>query len=299
MTPALQRIARRQSGCLTRQQALQSGVPAERIKGYLMDGEWIELMGDVLIVAGAPVTEAMKAWTGVLAIGQPVRLAGQTAARWLNLEQATVATRPQFQVPNNRRPRDIAGLDVRRVTPENWTIVWVRGLPVSPASTAIRDMAAFVGPERLRDVVQHALRRRTVTFEALTSSLGRGQPGARRLRDVLEEVGPGFHSKWERVLHRALLKRGVQMKPQTEVVAPDGRKAFIDLGIEELRYGVEIDGFLNHMARFAADRRRSRLLAVELEWTIAPYAVEELAAHLDDIADEVVAEVRRRRRRAA
>ena len=44
---------------------------------------------------------------------------------------------------------------------------------------------------------------------------------------------------------------------------------------------MEIDGFLNHMARFARDRRRARMLATECEWTIAPYAVEEVAKDLE------------------
>jgi very-short-patch-repair endonuclease len=299
MTPELRAVARRQAGCFTHRQALQCGVPPARVNAYLADGEWLHVLGEVLIVAGAPVTEAMKAWTGVLAIGQPVRLAGRTAARWLNLERAPLADMPQFQVPNNRRPRDVAGLDVGRVTPANWSVVWARGLPVAPIPTVIRDMAATGSHDLVRDVVQHALRRRRVSFEALAGSLGRGHPGARLLRGVLEEVGPGFQVKWERILHRALLRRGVRMRPQTPIEAPDGRKAFIDLGIEALKYGVEIDGFLNHMARFAADRRRFRMVAVECGWIIAPYAVEEIADHLDAVADEIAAEVQRRQRRAA
>lgn len=101
------------------------------------------------------------------------------------------------------------------------------------------------------------------------------------------------------MVYRAVAKRGVRLKPQARVVAPDGREAFIDLGIEELKYGVEIDGFLNHMARFARDRRRARMLATECEWTIAPYAVEEAAKDLDGVADDIVATVRRLQRRRA
>ena len=252
-------------------------------------------MGDVFIVAGAPVTETMKAWTGVLAVGQPVALAGATAGRWIGLDQVLEPLKPQLAVPNNRRPRDIAGLEVRRVVPEAWSVRWWRGLPVTPIPVTIRDVADMTEYDRLRDVVQHALRRRRVSFAALAATLGRGRPGSRALRQVLEEVGPGFQVKWEGMLHRALLKRGVRMRPQTPVRAADGRRAFIDLGDEELKYGVEIDGFLNHMARFAADRRRMRMVAVECGWTIAQYAVEEIAASLDAVADEIAAEARRRR----
>jgi hypothetical protein len=53
------------------------------------------------------------------------------------------------------------------------------------------------------------------------------------------------------------------------------------------------------MARFKAERRRARMLAVELDWKIAPYAVEEIATKLDAVADEIAAFVRALRRRAA
>jgi len=161
----------------------------------------------------------------------------------------------------------------------------------------IRDIGADVHRDVLRDVVQHALRRRQVGFDALMRTLGRGRPGSALLREILVEVGPGFQVKWERMVHRAVAARGIRLKPQAKVVAPDGRKAFIDLGIEELKYGVEIDGFLNHMARFAKDRRRARMLATECEWTIAPYAVEEVATDLAGVADDIVATVRRLERR--
>lgn len=59
-------------------------------------------MGDVLIVAGAPVTERMKSWTAVLAAGGDVALAAQTAGREFGLEQ----------VPARRRTACIAAEEV-------------------------------------------------------------------------------------------------------------------------------------------------------------------------------------------
>lgn len=180
-----------------------------------------------------------------------------------------------------------------------WAVEWCRGLPVRPIAVIVRDIAVEIGYGRLRDVVQHALRRRRVSFAELSVTLGRGLPGSAKLRAVLEEVGPGYQVKWERILHRALLKRGIRMKPQTKVEAPDGRAAYLDLGIAALLFGVEIDGFLNHMARFADDRRRARMLALEMDWTLAPFAVEEIADRLDAVVDEIERYVRRLERRAA
>jgi len=295
----LAQIARRQCGAFTRKQALQCGVSSADIDRRVFAGEWIHVMNDVLVAATTPVTAGLQAWTGVLAIGQPVALSGRFAGRYTGLERAPVAPGPEFVIPANRRSRNLPGLRVERVVSSRWSVVWWRGLPVVPTPMMIRQIAAHSTSDVTRDVVHHALRRRQVTLHELIAQLGRGLSGATRLRDVLEEVAPGYQVMWERRLHRALLKAGVRLKPQTKVVAPDGRTAYLDLGDEELRFGVEIDGFLNHMARFAADRKRTRLLAVELEWTIAQYAVEELAASMDRVVAEIVAYERLLRSRAA
>jgi very-short-patch-repair endonuclease len=269
---------------------------AHESERHILDGLWLPVMGDVLIVAGAPVTERMKSWTAVLAAGGDVALAAQTAGREFGLEQVPEPIRPQIVIPNHR-DLELPGIDIHRVVPARWSVEWRRGLPLTPMPLTVRDIGATVHRDVLRDVVQHALRRRQVSFDALMRTLGRGRPGSAALRKILEEVGPGFQVKWERMVYRAVAVRGIRLKPQAKVVAPDGRTAFIDLGIEDLRYGVEIDGFLNHMARFARDRRRARMLATECEWTIAPYAVEEVAKDLAGVADDIVATIRRIQRR--
>jgi very-short-patch-repair endonuclease len=268
------------------------GISSHDVERYIVDGLWLPVMGDVLIVAGAPVTERMKSWTAVLAAGGDVALAAQTAGREFGLERVPEPAKPQIVIPNNR-DLELPDIDIHRVVPARWQVIWRRGLPLTPTALTIRDIGADVRRDVLRDVVQHALRRRQVGFDALMRTLGRGRPGSALLRAVLEEVGPGFQVKWERMVYRAVAARGVRLKPQARVVAPDGREAFIDLGIEELRFGVEIDGFLNHMARFAGDRRRARMLAFECDWTIAPFATEEIAKDLAGVADEIVRHVRR------
>lgn len=299
MTPQLRRIARRQGGCFTRQQALDLGVAPREVQRHLITGEWVVVLGDVLACAGTPVTEQMRAWSAVLAVGHPVALTGRSSALHHGLERVTTPVTPTLVVPNWRTPAGQGPLEVRRVVARQFHVVWRGGLPLLPVATTIRDLAADVDAETLRDIVQHALRRRRTSFEALTCALGRGLQGSTALRAVLEEVGPGFQVKWERLLHRAVLEEGVRMQPQTLVEAPDGRRAYLDLGIAALRFGVEIDGFLNHMARFAADRRRARMLALELDWKIAPYAVEELARDLTGVARDIARHVRKLQRLAA
>ena len=276
----------------TLRQTLQAGISRAEAHRYVLTGHWQHIANDVLMAATTPVTPLLKAWTGVLAIGQPVALSGRFAALFAGLERAPQLWTPEFVVPDNRHPRGLPGMVVHRVRADSWAVQWRSGLPLVPVPMMIRQIAGGSTHDVARDVVQHALRRRQVTHEQLVEQLGRGRSGAAALRRVLEEVAPGYQVLWERRLHRALLKAGVRLKPQTEVVAPDGRTAFLDLGDERLHFGVEIDGFLNHMARFASDRRRARMLAVELDWTIAQYAVEELAVSMDRAVAEIVSYVR-------
>jgi hypothetical protein len=293
MNPSLRRIAESQAGAFTREQARRCGMTDHAISTRILDRDWIPVMADVLICAGAPVTAAMKAWTGVLAIGHPVAVAGGMAASWLELERAPRSWTPEFVVPGDRRFGRLPGLLVRRVEPADWRTVWHRQLPVTPVAVTIRDLAARLPSGEVRDIAQHALRRRRVTMAELQRCLGRGRSGSAAMRRILEELAPGFHVTWERLLHRALAEAGVVMTPQVPVRAPDGRVAYLDLGRVELRFGVEIDGFINHMARFAADRRRARMLALELDWVIANVAVEELEDDLAGVVAEIVAYVRR------
>jgi very-short-patch-repair endonuclease len=235
----------------------------------------------------------MTAWAAALHAGPPVALAELTAARWLDLHRAPQPLRPQLVVPNNRHPEPVPWADIRRVAASRWRVRCVRDLEVTTPAVTIRDVAAYLPRHEVRDIVQHALRRRQVSIAALDRETGPGLAGSRMLRSVLDEVRPGYQVRWERDLHRALLGMGVRMTPQVKVEAPDGRTAYIDLGIARLRFGVEIDGFVVHMDRFEDDRRRGRMLAVELGWRIATFTSTEVATRLDAVAREVVAHVRR------
>src|SRR3954452_4648859 len=105
-------------------------------------------------------------------------------------------------------------------------------------------------------MVTPALLRRIVAFSVLSTQLGRGWPGAASLRDVLLEVAPGYQVVWEGVLHRALDAAGLFLEPQVRVPLSDGKDVVLDLGSRRLRFGVEVDGLVSHLERFASDRQR-------------------------------------------
>jgi very-short-patch-repair endonuclease len=195
---------------------------------------------------------------------------------------------PDLVVPESRRADGLwAPARVRRMLPSRFEFVHVRGLPVTPPALTLRELGMVIPRGWLYDMVTHAMRRRIVTLSGLSTQLGRGWPGAAALREVLNGVAPGYQVVWEGVLHRALEAAGLPMEPQVEVPLGNGRTAILDLGNRRLRFGVEVDGVLSHLERFAADRRRDRGIR-RVAWQIEHVAAQEVADDLDGVVQEIL-----------
>ena len=108
---------------------------------------------------------------------------------------------------------------------------------------------------RLRELVQALILERRTTLNRLSDVMGRGLRGSAALRRVLREVDPALQSYWEALLFRRLRRAGLQPEAQIRLDAA-GRRCYLDLGFRDIRLGIEVDGFLPHMRRFADDRRR-------------------------------------------
>lgn len=263
---------------------------AGEIERRLLEADWVVIQPDVYACAGTPLTHEAHSWAGVLALGPRVALGRRSAAWLLRLDRAPVPLdeQPDLVVPETRRAdRLYPPAQVRRMLPSRFMLVQVRGLPVTPPQLTLRELGMSIPRDWLYDMVTHALRRRIVTFSGLSTQLGRGWPGAAALREVLNNLAPGYQVVWEGILHRALEAGGLPMEPQIEVLLGNGRKAVLDLGNKRLRFGVEIDGILSHLDRFAADRQRDRGLR-RVAWQIEHVAATEVANDLDGVVREIL-----------
>ena len=289
----LRSIARSQGGVFTCDQAIRCGVLAGDIARRRLEGEWLEVQPDVLAFAGTPLTEQLFAWAGVLAVGPPVALGGLWAARFLKLDRAPEVDmrRPRLVIPISRRCERVHDVDLER-SRLPLAIRTVDRLPVLAPERALRQLAASQPLGRVRDMAHHALRRRTMTLTGMAAELGRGRHGAGKLRAVLEEVAPGYQVVWEGRLHSALRELGLELDPQAPVRVANGTR-YVDLGNAALRFGVEVDGLIAHLDRFADDRRRDREL-LQAGWLIIHVAVSELVENLDAVAGDVAAAYFRR-----
>lgn len=269
---------------------MRCGMSRREVDARLLSGDWLVVQPDVFACAGTPLTHAAQAWAAVLAVRPPVALARRSAAAFLGLDRAPVPDEaPELVVPRPRRDDQLrAPARVRRMVPRVFGITSVRGMPVTTAALTLRELGPVLPRDWVRDMVQHALRRRRVTFSALAGQLGRGLPGAAALRDVLEEVAPGYQVVWEGVLHRALAAAGVHLEPQVQVQLPGGGSAFVDLGCRRRRFAVEVDGLVSHLDRFTQDRQRGRQLVLA-GWVVVHVSVAELTGDLDRVVREIAA----------
>lgn len=168
-----------------------------------------------------------------------------------------------------RRPRP--GVAVRSERIREDEITRRDGLAVSTPARAALDLGRHL--DRLEAVIHlDALAAATGVTPATVLTLGGRYPGARgirRARDIVPLIDPGAQSPRESWLRLLLIDAGFP-RPQTQIRVSDGAlTAFVDMGWEDLRIGVEYDGeqHLSDRRQYVTDIGRHEMLT-SLEWWI-------------------------------
>lgn len=276
---AVERLAERQHGAVSRAQVLERGLRARRIRTLVDSGRWRRVAPGVYLFPGAPDTWERRLWVAHLHAGPESVVSHRSATRLERL--GPIEGDPvDLLVPPGAR----AGIDgVRRfrVTDlEPQHVTTLRGLPVTRPARTIVDLASVVGATRLGAVVEHSVVERRCTIEQIATTLDdlrrHGKPGVRRLCDVLDELGPGEipRSELERMLDAALALTDLPT-PRHEYPLPSrvGMEGFVDRCWPEARLIVEADGRRWHTrrAQFARDQDR------DLEAARSGYLTQRLA----------------------
>ena len=137
-------------------------------------------------------------------------------------------------------------------------IVEADGLRLSSPQLTVLDLIPILGGT----VIDEALRRGTVTLKQLWSALEltpRRKNNAMR-RALLEDSRDAPWSEAERLLHRYVRRGEYPWRYITNfpVRLSDGRRAYLDLALPELRLYFEADGYRYHGSREAFERDRDR-----------------------------------------
>ena len=273
------RVAARQWGVLTRQQALKAGLTRNQIAYRVQTGQWLQPVRGVFVVAGVPRSWEQSLTIASLAGPADTAASHLSAAALFGLSKAPEV--PQVTIPSRASGR-FKGAEIFRgpVGPSD-TCIRRKLRSTNPTRTVVDCAAAgLVGGEALWDLVDSALCKKLMQPSRLVRASGRAweeSRGTRRVHlEALERTldvwrsGAPAGSPPEARLQRKLIEWGFpRAERQVEVFDEDGKfVARADVGIRELKILFEYDSDEHHGPRFwlADDARRERI--EELGWTV-------------------------------
>jgi hypothetical protein len=273
------RVAARQWGALTRQQALDAGLTRNQIAYRVQTGQWSQPARSVFVVAGVPVSWEQQLMIACLA-GPPHTAASHLSAAAL-FGLAKPPEVPQVTIPRRASGR-FKGSDTYRGPVGSAETCIRRQIRCTKPTRTVVDCAAagLVEGEALWDLVDSALCRKLMQPSRIVGASGRAweaSRGARRLGlEQLERAldvwrsGAPAGSAPEARLQRKLIEWGFpRAERQVEIFDDNGKfVARADVGIRELKILFEYDSDEHHGPRFwlADDARRERI--EELGWTV-------------------------------
>lgn len=167
------------------------------------------------------------------------------------------------------------------------------GLPVVPIEQCFIDVATTLSLPQLETFFDAAVSTR-VPWKSIARQCDKMKRmhGIPAVREQLRTCCPRTLSEPERLVARALSARCFRLEINGRV-----GKYYGDLMCRRARVIVEIDGREFHIAPavFNNDRRRQNALVLD-DWLVLRYSAATAMAHLDEVVDEIIAVVRRRRR---
>jgi very-short-patch-repair endonuclease len=276
----LHRIAVRQRGLFTRDQARECGFSADQIQRRLRNRSWQQVWGPVFAFAGLATTQAVRDRAVQLGVPGSV-LAGPSAARLWELEVDSWTT----YLATPRRLRNAVGVRLLHQPVAQLDRVLFHGVPVTSRERTIFDCLYLLPEDDALDLLDRALQQRWTTVpdvaQRCTAFVGRrGVPQVVRL--MRQAVG-GSRFAAERRCARLLDRAGITGWQVNAAIHGAGGATYIgDVVFRQARLIVEIDGWAFHTTpeRFQADRARQNRLIVD-GWTVLRFTWRDLTERAD------------------
>jgi hypothetical protein len=253
---AIERVLRRQSGVVSRSQALSSGADPTWVARRLRRREWVVLHDGVYVDHTGEPTRRQREWAALLLHPGSV-LAGRSALVAHGLDLRLRPRDPvELAIPHGRAPRPRPGMVVvqlrgfeaavlPRTSPPRLRVEHAAVLVASRASS--EDAAVAVLADVLREGLTTPWR-----LEAVLDELSR-LPRRALLREVVTEVERGAESPLERRYLRDVERRHALPRGDRQVlVRTGGGHRLRDVRYPAYRTIIELDGRLGHTA--ALDR---------------------------------------------
>ena len=269
------RVAANQQGLLTTSDARACGLGQREVTHRLRTGRWIGIHRGVYLVGGAPMSPAVTRRAAVLAVGEQASCSHQTAASIWGLRIPVDETCIHVLAPYER-VASFNHVKLHRTTAfYDDDLTRVGGLAVTSVERTIVDTAALVGPRRLEQVIDAALRQKLLDLTRLQKCVARLGAGPNRrtapVHRALADRVPGYKpgdSDLESDVLRLIREWRLPLPVQNYRLVLDGIRFHLDLAWPRERVTVELDSWEYHRGRqaFDDDRRRSNLLVAH-RWT--------------------------------
>ena len=264
----LRYLAQRQSGIVSRSQALRAGLSTDKIKFRLRSGRWCLMHRGVYVTfTGAPGRSAWL-WAAVLSAGPGAALSYETAAELHRLAD-TPAETIHVTVPHDRRISAVEGVSLHR---SDRVVEAVQGNAYPPRTRVeetVLDLAQAANS--FDDVCGWVTRAiaRNLTDETRLRQAMIARPRLRwraDLHELIVAAAGGDHSVLEFRYHRDVERAHGLPESSRQVLftRADGRRGFRDRVYEKYGVVVELDGRLAHPAENQwKDKARDNAAAAE------------------------------------
>lgn len=282
-------LAEKQSGAISRDQALDCGMTPTSIADRVRSGRWHLVHPSVYRVAGAPVTEALLITAAWLWADEGF-VSHRSAARLYELDGISAPSRIELSTYTGKSR---SGLLVHRLQAHDRPALRViGGITVSLPERTLFELAGVIPLHTAGLALDDALRKRLTTLDRVwlewESRGKRGRRGTKNLRILLmarDDREGLLRSRLEAKMLR-ILKRIRPYEAVPNFVIRDGtRVVFIDFAYPALKVGIETHGAAWHAGeeRWKRDLRRDRWLK-GLGWTVLYFSWDDV--HLEPRAVE-------------
>lgn len=302
---ALDRVAARRFGLITRDEALAVGIDDRAIQRRLDSGEWVRVHPGVYLVASTPRSWEQSLVAACLAAGDSAVVSHRAAALVWGFAPFR-ARLVEISVPYESSPR-LDDVLVHRSgdLDESWIVVH-EGVRVTNPLRTMLDLGAVIRHpvfvERAFDIAQG---KRLITLagaEAVLDRFGRkGRRGTGALRSIVaarvgEPEPPGvFEAQFGTMLRQLNVPPSV---PEYEIRDASGRVvARVDRAFPEVRLVVEADGYGPHGTFGAFQRDRTRANRITgMGWGYLAYTYADARLRPEAVCQEIAAVYEQRRR---
>ena len=285
-----------QHGLVTTEQLRGLGLGRHYATRRVDAGTWRRLARGVFAVALMADSWRQRLHAACLSAGRGAAASHRAAGALLGLDAIPRGV-VELSVPLDRAPRGTGALVHRTADPPVSTPI--DGIPcTSPARTVV-DLAAVLGPQRLEQAMDSAVRMQLTTFEAIAAELDElarpGRTGVARLRPLLDDRLPGVRESRLETMFLQLLRAAGLPAPvsQLELRLPSGLIR-ADFGYPDWGILIELDGAATHSGRVALDRDLARQNALTLDWLVLRFTWTHVTREPEYVVATIRAAIRAR-----